>query len=260
MTFTSPEFLFVIIGSLLIGASKTGIPGAGILAVILIANVFTDGRLTNGATTPLLILADMFAVYWYQKHTRWDKVRELIPSVAVGALIGVVFLFLLDENRAGKNLFNLIIGSIVLLMLMIYLARNWLGDRLSPTTPAGRLFAGTAAGFATFVSNAAGPIMSIYMSALKLPKHEFMGTTAWYFFLFNLSKLPFYFLLQWLKPDKPTFSLQTLTFNVMMIPFVIAGVFAGKWLLPRISQKLFEALVLALAAAAAIRLVWAYFA
>ena len=254
------DWFFVISGSLLIGASKTGIPGSGILAVILIANVFTNGRLANGATTPLLILADVFAVYWYQKHTRWDKVRELIPSVAVGALVGVAFLFLLDENRAGKNLFNLIIGSIVLLMLVIYLARNWLGDRLSPTTAFGRFFTGSMAGFATFVSNAAGPIMSIYMSALKLPKNEFMGTTAWYYFIFNLSKLPFYFLLQWLKPDKPTFNAQTLTFNVLMIPCVIAGVFLGKWLLPRISQKLFEALVLALAAAAAVRLVWTYFA
>ena len=253
-----PSWLFIIFGSLLIGASKTGIPGSGILAVILIANVFA-GRLTNGATTPLLILADVFAVYWYQKNTRWDKVRELIPSVAIGALIGVAFLFFLDENKSGKNLFNLIIGSIVLIMLAIYLARNYLGERLSPTSPFGRFFAGSAAGFSTFVSNAAGPIMSIYMSALKLPKNEFMGTTAWYYFIFNLSKIPFYLLLQWLKPDKPTFNLQTLTFNVLMIPCVIAGVFIGKWLLPRISQKIFEALVLALAAAAAVRLVWTYF-
>ncbi|NJM42239.1 MAG: hypothetical protein HC853_16605 [Anaerolineae bacterium] len=103
MSLSLTDLLLVIPGALLIGASKTGIPGAGILAVILIANVFTDGRLTNGATTPLLILADVFAVYWYQKHTRWDKVRELIPSVAIGALIGVGFLFWLDEDARAKT-------------------------------------------------------------------------------------------------------------------------------------------------------------
>ena len=259
MELTIAQWVLAVVGAILIGASKTGLPGVGILAVILIANVFTNGRLANGATTPLLILGDIFAVYWYQKHTRWDKVRELIPSVAVGALLGVVFLFLLDENAGGKNLFNLIIGGIVLVMLFIHILRKWLPNHLSPTTPVGRFFAGSTAGFSTFVSNAAGPIMSIYMSALRLPKDEFMGTTAWYFFLFNLSKLPFYILLQVLKPHQPTFNGQTLLFNLLMVPCVIIGVFLGRWLLPRIPQKTFEALVLILAGAAAVRLVIAYF-
>ena len=160
---------------------------------------------------------------------------------------------------AAENVFNLIIGSIVLLMLLIHVARKWMGNRLSPTTDFGRFFAGSTAGFSTFVSNAAGPIMSIYMSALKLPKEEFMGTTAWYFFLFNLTKIPFYILLQVLKPNQPTFSSQTLTFNLLMVPCVIVGVFVGRWLLPRIPQQTFEALVLILAGAAAVRLLIAYF-
>jgi hypothetical protein len=254
MNFSIDQWLLSIFSAVLIGTSKTGIPGAGILAVILVNNIFA-GRLSNGATTPLLILADCFAVYWYARHARWDKVRELLPAVAVGAAIGVVFLFVLDENRPGKNLFGLIVGVIVLIMLAVHLARKWLGDRLAPTTSAGRFFAGSTAGFATFVSNAAGPIMSIYMSALKLPKAPFMGTTAWYYFLFNVAKIPIYLLLQWLKPSLPTFNQNTLWFNVVMVPFVVAGVFLGKWMLPRISQRAFEVLVLVLAAAAALRLI-----
>ncbi len=260
MDLTLAQWLLAIAGALLIGASKTGMPGVGILAVILIANVFTNGRLANGATTPLLILGDIFAVYWYQKHTRWDKVRELIPSVAIGGLVGVVFLFLLDDHAGGRNVFNLIIGSIVLLMLLVHVARRWMGNRLSPTSPMGRFVAGSTAGFSTFVSNAAGPVMSIYMSALKLSKEEFMGTTAWYYFLFNLTKIPFYILLQVVKPTQPTFSPQTLLFNALMVPCIIVGVFVGKWLLPRIPQQTFEALVLLLAGAAAVRLLMAYFA
>lgn len=254
MNFSPLEWILVIAGALLIGASKTGIPGVGILAVILIANVI-PGRLTNGATTPLLILADCFAVYWFSKYCRWDKVRELIPSVAVGALIGVVFLFVLDDDSGGKRTFNIIIGAIVLIMLVIHLLRKRFGDRLSPTTPAGRALAGGGAGFSTFVSNAAGPIMSIYMSALELPKTEFMGTTAVYYFIFNLSKIPFYIALTLLKPNQPIFTAQTIQFNIVMAVFVVAGVFVGKWLLAHISQRLFEQIVLILAGVAALRLV-----
>ena len=254
MNFTPFEWILVITGALLMGASKTGIPGVGILAVILIANV-VPGRLTNGATTPLLILADCFAVFWFSKYCRWDKVRELIPSVAVGALIGVAFLFLLDDDAGGKRTFNIIIGGMVLLMLAIHLLRKRFGDRLSPTTPAGRALAGSGAGFSTFVSNAAGPIMSIYMSALELPKNEFMGTTAVYYFIFNLSKIPFYLALTWLKPNQPIFTAQTVQFNLYMAAFVIVGVFFGKWILKHISQRVFEQIVLFLAGAAAIRLV-----
>ena len=49
---------------------------------------------------------------------------------------------------------------------------------------------GLLAGFGTVVGNAAGPAMSIYLLSKKLDKHEFIGTSAWLFFLVNSSKVP----------------------------------------------------------------------
>ena len=51
---------------------------------------------------------------------------------------------------------------------------------------------GTIGGFTTFVANAAGPIINTYLVGLGLPKYQLIGTTAWLYFVVNLSKIPFY--------------------------------------------------------------------
>jgi uncharacterized membrane protein YfcA len=43
-------------------------------------------------------------------------------------------------------------------------------------------------------------------------------------------------------------------FNLMLAPLVFLGALAGRWLLPRINQRVFEEIVLALSAAAGILL------
>ena len=47
------------------------------------------------------------------------------------------------------------------------------------------------AGSTTMIANAAGPVMTIYLLACRLPKFEFVGTAAWFFFAINLLKVPF---------------------------------------------------------------------
>ena len=41
------------------------------------------------------------------------------------------------------------------------------------------------------VANVSGPIMVLYLLALRLPKVAFIGTAAWFFLFLNLFKLPF---------------------------------------------------------------------
>ena len=47
------------------------------------------------------------------------------------------------------------------------------------------------AGFITLIANAAGPLMAIYLVAMRLPKMEYVGTAAVFFMLLNLFKVPF---------------------------------------------------------------------
>ena len=237
---------------LLVGISKTGVPGLGILVVSLLAAVF-GGRPSVGIMLPMLIFGDCFAVAWYRRHAQWDKLIGLLPWVVFGMGIGATALWLTGKSSSSKDILGVIIGVLVLTMLALYLLQNQLGERLTPKSKFGVASTGTFAGFATTVSNAAGPIMSIYMAAQKMSKEQFMGTIAWYFFIINMSKVPVYFALSAINPAKPLITLQSLLFVLEISPAILVGVFIGKWMLPRISQKAFDSIVVVLAAAGAIK-------
>ena len=104
-------------------------------------------------------------------------------------------------------------------------------------------------GFTTLVANAAGSLMVIYLLSMRLPKMEFMGTGAYYFLLMNLFKVPFMMNLGLI--DAHSFK-----GNLILLPAVIVGALAGRVILKRIDQKLFENLALGLSAAAGVKLLF----
>ena len=107
---------------------------------------------------------------------------------------------------------------------------------------------GVTSGFITLVANAAGPLMAIYLVAMRLPKMQFVGTAAVFFMVLNLVKVPF-------MVNLGLITAQSFEFNLMLAPAVLLGAFAGRWLLTRINQQLFEKLVLGLSAIAGVLLI-----
>jgi hypothetical protein len=103
------------------------------------------------------------------------------------------------------------------------------------------------AGFTTIVSNAAGPLMVIYLLAMRLPKMEYMGTGAVFFLMLNIFKVPF---MVWLG----LVTRASLLLNAELAPAVVAGTLLGRWLLGRINQRAFENIALALTFAAGVRM------
>jgi uncharacterized protein len=117
--------------------------------------------------------------------------------------------------------------------------------RSSATAAGNSAFYGIATGFATTVANAAGPVMNLYLLTRNLPKEQFVATGAWFFFVVNLAKMPIY---AW----HHLFSRTSLVFDGMMVPAVVCGAVAGRWLLQRVPQKVFEVLVIALTAVSSV--------
>jgi uncharacterized membrane protein YfcA len=105
------------------------------------------------------------------------------------------------------------------------------------------------AGVTTMMANAAGPIMIIYLLAMKLPKIEFVGTGAWFFFVVNWLKVPF-------SAKLNLMTAASVKLDLMMLPFIGLGAVIGIFFLKRIPQKAFNAVVQILAATAAIILLF----
>ena len=66
------------VSALLVGVTKTGIPGLGPLIVPLLASVF-PARASTGVLLPLLIAADVFAVLRYRRHAVWRHLVRMLP-------------------------------------------------------------------------------------------------------------------------------------------------------------------------------------
>jgi uncharacterized protein len=236
-------------GAFLIGFAKTGVTGVGILAIAIFANILPVKQ-SVGVVLPLLICADIVAVFSYRRHAQWRYLWRLFPWTALGVVAGFLVM-----GRIGDAEVGVIAGIILISLIGVHVWRNWLQwrkDGQPPPVPRHFAFAmcmGIAAGFTTMVSNAAGPIMVLYLLAMRLPKMEFMGTGAIYFLLMNSFKIPFGAGLGIVNAD-------SLLLDAKLVPLVIAGAFCGRYLLHYIPQKLFERLALGLTLVAAARLLF----
>jgi uncharacterized membrane protein YfcA len=242
--FTQGQWLLAILAGLGIGVAKSGFSGVSMLHVLVFAFLF-GARDSTGVVLPMLIVGDICAVLAFQQHARWDYVRRMLPPACLGVVIGWALM-----NRMNESMFKPLIGSVILGLSGLQVARmrrpDWFAD-----FPHARWFAwtlGLLAGVTTMLANAAGPIMALYFLALSLPKLEFVGTSAWFFFIVNCFKVPFSVELGLIRAD-------TLLFNLVLVPCIAAGLIGGRWLVKRVPQRLFDGLLLTFAAIAALRLI-----
>ncbi len=239
------QWLIVTACAIMIGLTKTGIPGLGVLISPLMADVF-PARASTGIVLPMLIFADLFAIGYYRRHAVWSHLLRIMPWTATGIVLGYLLLGEIDDNQL-----RLFIGGTVLVILGV--KQWWDRTKNEASIPTQWWFAGglgLIAGVTTMMANAAGPFSMIYLLSMRLPKNEFIGTGAWYYFVLNWFKVPFSFSLGLI--DIPS-----LQFDAMLFPLIPIGAVIGIRVLERIPETQFEKLVLILAAAAAISLLTA---
>jgi uncharacterized membrane protein YfcA len=238
LTFAELAILFLV--SLFIGMSKTGVHGAGMIAVPLLATVF-GGQLSSGIMLPMLCLADVLGVWYYHRHASWAHLKKLFPWAVVGTILGVVVGGMIDDHTFKTIMAVIILMSVV---IMIWLERGHKED-----VPDYYWFAaltGTAGGFTSMIGNLAGSVMAIYFLSMRLPKNAFIGTTAWFFMVINWFKIPFH-VWSW-----HTITWKSFLLNLCTLPFIVLGAFLGILIVKNLQEKVYRWFIIAMTIIAAI--------
>lgn len=245
MDLTSLQWTLTIVAALLVGFSKTGVPTLGIFVAAMLASAFPASD-SVGLLTPILITGDIIAIVYYRRAVEWKHLFALLPWVLVGMAGGYFVLEYIDNRSLA-----LLLGLLVLALIVLHVYRERLERALDfafSKSPAFNAMLGILAGFTTMVGNAAGSIMSIYLLSKGMNKTSFIGTNAFFFFMVNVIKVPFTAHLGLITAD-------SLTVNAWVVPAVAIGAFIGFKVIPRIPQKQFQTLILALAALGGVYLV-----
>jgi uncharacterized membrane protein YfcA len=236
------EWGFAALAALAVGISKTGFGGIGLIAVFVMADLF--GKPSVGVLLPMLILADILVYPLFRRYASWRPVWKLLPPALLGCAAGFFLLDWIPDEWARP-----VIGGIILLMVGMQLfrrfAQEWF-DRMAHSREAG-LAAGFAAGIATMMANAAGPVFQLYLLSRRFEKMELIGVGARFFLLINILKLPFLGGLQFINGE-------SLLFNAKLAPVILLGVLIGRRLVQAVSQRVFEWLVIVFAVIAGVRL------
>src|SRR5690242_6691643 len=236
---TGWEFAALAFAALLVGFSKTAVSGANTVSLAVFAAVL-PARASTGVLLPILIAGDVLAVLTYRRHAHWPTLWRLFPAVAAGVVTGTLFLMWADDAIVRTS-----IGAILLLMAGVTIWRRRTADTDDDpdavTTRAGRVKArsyGVLGGFTTMVANAGGPVMSMYLLSAGFRKLGFLGTSAFFFLIVNVSKVPF-------SAGLGLIDGRSLLLDAALAVFVLPGAVIGKWAVNRINQRLFEQLVIA---------------
>lgn len=226
------QWIAICFAVFLLGISKSGIKGIGIVLVIILAFVFGE-KASTGILLPMLIAADIMAVIYYNRHANWKYIKKLMPWMIIGVIVGVWL-----GNDISEELFKKLMAIIIIVsVLVMFLTERHKSSKV-PTNPIFSIIAGFFSGFSTMIGNLAGPIANVYFLAMRLPKNEFIGTAAWLFFIINIFKLPFHFFV-WKTVTK-----ETLVLNVVLFPIIFLSFLAGVCIVKQISNVKYRYFIL----------------
>ncbi len=231
MPIFDPLFLALAIPAfLLVGISKGGFGGGlGALGVPMMALAIPVPQ-AAAIMLPLLMVMDVFGVWRYRNDWARDHMWFLLIGAVIGTGLGYYAFRHLDELWV-----RLLIGLIAVAFAGRDIAREKLGHSVAPVTrPApirGTIWAAIS-GLTSFIANAGGPPMQVYVQPYKMDKTRFVATLQVFFFVVNWLKFfPFVHL--------GLFSFDNIGTSLALLPLAPIGMWAGFWLHDRVDQKRF---------------------
>lgn len=242
---TAPVFYAVAVPSvILLGLSKGGFSGMGILALPLMALAISPVQ-AAAIMLPILLVQDAVSVYAY--WGKWD--RKNLVLLLPGACIGIVSGYLLAAY-VSEAAVSIALGVIALVFSVRQLSRK--ASSLAGKPHAGRATGwlwGAVSGFTSMISHAGGPPYQVFVLPQRLPPLILAGTTSFYFAILNLLKVLPYFALGQFTPEN-------LATAAVLCPLAALATLAGVQLVKRISADRFYKVIYVLLFCVGAKLLW----
>jgi len=226
-------FVFALVG-ILVGFSKGGLGGPVPVALTVpLMTLIIDPQVAVALVLPLLLFADMFALYFYWQ--RWDRryMRLMLLPGLAGVVLGAVVLNAIDAVTLKRAIGGLTLLALAFkiasdqLALMVYHPRKWHG-----------YFAGWASGFGSTLANVGAPPFTAYLLLQpKMTPRRFVGTTTLFFAVMNVTKLPGYIYIG-------IFDLERLLGIAWVFALIPPAVLIARYLIDRINERVFEWLMM----------------
>ncbi len=234
------NWFLAFLAALILGMGKAGIKGLGVLIVTLMAIIF-GGKASTGILIPLMVVADILAVFYYNRHTQWKFLLKILPTMVLGVLVGVWF-----GNDISEKLFKQIMAIFIILTVIMMV---WMDQKKNKAVPKHWFFAssmGLLSGITSMIGNLAGSFTDIYFLAIRLPKNQFIGTAAWLFLIINVFKLPFHIFV-W-----KTVSPESLLLNLFLVPAILIGFISGVALVKLLNNEVYRKFIMVVTAMGAL--------
>jgi uncharacterized protein len=222
-----PAFMAVsVLGVCLLGVSKGGFLGLGVMALPLMS-LYVPPLQAAAIILPTALAQDAVTLWAYRRDWSAWNLKVMLPSMVVG--MGIAWLMAASLTSAH---IRLAIGLIAALFVL----RHWLGPRFEryvPKPSAGTgVFFGVIGGVTTMLANAGGPAWQIHLLPQKLDKLAFIGTITILFAASNLIKIPGFATLGFL-------TYENMLIGLALVPIAVVANYAGIWLIRRTSNELF---------------------
>ena len=236
-------YLAAIPAVMLQGMAKGGFSGMGGLALPLLCLVISPVQAV-AIQLPILIAQDFVSVWAYRRNLHRTNFFYCLPGTMVGIAIGGVL-----ATSVSPSAVQLMVGIIA--SSFVLMSRPRKGQDETPAQPAllkASLWS-TVAGFTSFIANAGGPPMQVYLMPQKLAPAVFAGTMSVLFGIVNWVKIGVLFGLGQI-------STPNLATSAALLPVAIAATFLGVFMVRRLSGAKFYPIIRALTFLVGLKLIY----
>lgn len=230
---TDPIFYLVAIPAvILMGLAKGGFAGVGAMAMPLLALAISPVQ-AAAILLPVLIVQDAVGVWAFRRN--WD--RDVLVLMIPSAIVGIVAGYLL----AAKVSATVVLATLGVISICFASYRLWLsrGGRVQAPVnapPALGIVLGIATGFTSQVAHAGQPPFHMWVLPKALPAQILVGTTAIFFAVINVLKIPAYVALG-------QFTHENLMAAAILAPLAIVSTLVGVWLVRRVNAERFYTII-----------------